>query len=118
MPYKNITQIARELRKNQTPSEKILWNELRNRKLEGFKFLRQHPIIYEYYKKPYFFIADFYCAERVLVVELDGKIHDYQKEKDYQRDLIIKEMGLEVLRIKNEELRDLKRVKEKIIGHL
>ena len=116
MSYQYITQLARKLRKNQTASEKVLWGELRNRKLAGFKFLRQHPIIYEYYKKPYFFIADFYCAERVLVVELDGKIHDFQKEKDYQRDLIIKGMGLEVLRIKNEELENIELVKEKIVA--
>ena len=60
----------------------------------------------------------FVVHPRVLVVELDGKIHDFQKEKDYQRDLIIKGMGLEVLRIKNEELKNMKKVKEKIIGHL
>ena len=114
MNYRNIIKLARKLRKDQTPAEKILWQELRNRKFEGKKFLRQHPVIYYYYQKPYFFIADFYCAEKELVLELDGKIHDYQKEYDYQRDLIIKNKGLSVLRIKNEELKDLKKVKEKI----
>ena len=116
MNKKRIIQFARELRKNQTPSEKILWNVLRNRKLDGKKFLRQHPLIYENMndEKLSFFISDFYCAEHRLVLELDGKIHDFQKDYDAHRDKIINEMGIEVLRIKNEELKDIEKVKEKI----
>ncbi len=115
MNKKRIIELARELRKNQTPSEKYFWQIVRNRKFEGKKFLRQHPLIYENKNNNLsFYIADFYCAEHHLVVELDGKIHDEQKEYDEQRDLIINEMGIRVLRIKNEELMDIETVKEKI----
>src|ERR1035437_37997 len=58
-----INQTARELRKNQTESEGLVWEILRGRRLSGKKFLRQHPIIYTVYQRPYYFFADFYCAE-------------------------------------------------------
>ena len=78
------------------------------------KFLRQHPIIYEVNGLKHFFIADFYCAAGSLVIELDGKIHDYQKDRDAERDLIIKNLGLKILHIKNEELDNMNQVKLKI----
>lgn len=96
---------SRKLRKNQTPAEELLWDKLRNRRLKGFKFLRQHPIIVSKYDgKTKFFIADFFCAERKIVVELDGGIHALQIEYDEERDLIMKDMGLVVLRFSNEEV--------------
>ncbi len=108
--------MARELRSNPTPSEKILWRHLRRRQLDGYKFLRQKPFVYEQIKqKRYFFIADFYCAELKLVIELDGKIHDFQKEYDYQRDFVLNKLGLQVLRIKNEELGNIDNVLERIL---
>ena len=91
---------ARALRKTQTESEKILWEIVRDRKISGKKFLRQHPIIYDFYEKPYYFFADFYCAELNLILEVDGGIHEEQSEYDEQRTLILKEKGLKVLRIK------------------
>jgi len=115
MNYKTIIQLARDLRKNQTPAEKVLWNILRNRRFEGKKFLRQHPVIYEFHKNnPIFIIADFYCAEEKFIIEVDGSVHDYQQDYDEQRDWIADEMGLKVLRIKNEELDDIESVKIKI----
>ena len=116
MNKKQIIKLARELRKNQTNAEKILWSVLRNRKLDRKKFIRQHPLIYENKndKKLSFYIPDFYCAEHRFVVELDGKIHEYQKEYDTQRTLVINDMGIRVLRIKNEEVEDIEMVKEKI----
>lgn len=114
IPY-TIVQIARELRINQTPEEAILWEILRNRKLNGFKFLRQHPIFYAKNDPiPSFIVADFFCAEKYLILEVDGKIHDYQKEHDQQRDFKVKTMGYKVLHIKNEEMIDLNKVIEKI----
>ena len=111
----SITEIARSLRKNLTEPEKILWKELRNRKLNGAKFLRQHPLFYfSLRKRTYLFIADFYCAEKKLVIELDGKIHDYTKEYDKNRDYVMFERGLNVLRIKNEELENINEVLLKI----
>src|SRR6056297_3005929 len=119
MAYRRrITNLARKLRKEQTPSEKILWNELRNRKLYGVKFFRQHPLIYEEDRGiVHFFIPDFYSAEQKLVIELDGKIHEYQKNYDQERDFIIKKMDLTVIRFKNEEVRNLNLLKTKIISH-
>ncbi len=115
LSWKTITEIARELRNNPTPSEKHLWKYLRKRQFNGYKFLRQKPFIYEVRNgRKYFFIADFYCAELRLVIELDGKIHDIHKEYDFQRDLVLKGLGLKVLRIRNEELRDLDKVLERI----
>lgn len=112
---KTIQQLCRELRKNQTPSEKIVWETLRNRKFEGLKFTRQYPIIYNTVGlKPLFFIADFYCHEKKLVIEIDGKIHDFQKDYDTNRDKVLNELGLIVLRIKNEELGNLDSVLKKI----
>jgi very-short-patch-repair endonuclease len=96
---------ARELRKNQTDAEKTLWFFLRNRRFHNLKFLRQHPIIYQVTQKgPDYYIPDFYCAEKKVVLELDGKIHDFQKEEDEFRDSILKNLGLRILRIKNEEV--------------
>lgn len=96
---------ARYLRKNQTPEESIIWQLLRNRQLDGFKFLRQHPIkVWETSGRFHFFYADFYCAEKKLVIEIDGLIHEKQKEYDASRDYIMNELGLKVLRIRNDEV--------------
>jgi len=116
---KSIKELCRLLRKNQTPAEEALWQSLRNRKLNGLKFLRQHPIVYSKFdRKVKFFIADFYCAEKQIVLELDGKIHDFQKEYDENRDLIIQSKGLKVIRFKNEEVGNLPRLLEKLLREI
>lgn len=116
---RSITKIARSLRQSLTESEQILWKELRNRKLNDMKFLRQHPLFYfSLNKRTYLFIADFYCAEKKLVVELDGKMHDYTKEYDANRDAVMYNRELNVLRIKNEELENLDSVLLKIKNYL
>jgi very-short-patch-repair endonuclease len=97
-------EFCRNLRANQTDSEAACWEFVRNRKLLGKKFLRQHPIIYDLLGKESFYISDFYCHELKLIIEIDGKIHDYNKENDKQRDLIMSLLGLNVLRFKNEEI--------------
>jgi len=93
-----IYEIARKLRKEQTPAEKILWECLRARRLNGLKFRRQHPLGR--------YIPDFYCAEKRLVVELEGKVHELKDQKEYDkiRQETIEAMGLTVLRFKNEEV--------------
>ena len=93
-----IKSRAKLLRKETTVAEKILWNKLRNRQLEGLKFRRQHPID--------IFIADFYCHENKLVVEVDGKIHDYQKEYDEGRTAELERLGITVIRFSNEEVKN------------
>jgi very-short-patch-repair endonuclease len=111
---------ARKLRKEMTEEEKILWQKLRRRKLIGLKFLRQHPIIYDRINnEPKYFIPDFYCAEKKIIIEVDGKIHDFQKEQDAVREEILRGAGLRILRFRNEEINNdlvgvLKRIKEYI----
>jgi very-short-patch-repair endonuclease len=102
-----ITKRVRDFRKNQTSSENTLWQMLRNRKLDGCKFCRQHPLKVMLDEKVRYYIADFYCYEKKLVIEIDGKIHDYQKEDDEYRTYIINQLGITVWRLKNEELDDI-----------
>ncbi|MBT7491669.1 MAG: endonuclease domain-containing protein [Bacteroidetes bacterium] len=91
-------QKAEELRKHMTKAELILWEELRNKKLLGLKFRRQHPISR--------FIADFYCHKHKLVIELDGEIHlkNDVAINDKKREDEIKSLGITVLRFKNNEI--------------
>ena len=86
-----MTEIARGLRRDATTCESLLWTQLRNRRLLGHKFRRQQPI------GP--FVADFYCDEAGLVVEIDGPIHARQRDADGHRDQLLSELGLRVLRI-------------------
>ena len=116
---KSITELARDLRKNPTDSEKILWQVLQKRRLDGYRFVRQKPFIYgQYNQQRFFFIADFYCAEKKLVIELDGKIHEHQKFYDYQKDMVLQKLGLKTVRISNNELGNLDAVKKKILNEL
>jgi very-short-patch-repair endonuclease len=115
MKYHEIKQFARELRNNPTPEEQKLWQFLRKRQICGYKFLRQHPIIYESRKGDYYFyIPDFYCASKRLIIELDGKIHNYQKNHDRHREEVLEGQMLNVLRIRNEELKNMESVIQKI----
>jgi len=102
-----IKTISRLLRKRATPAEVMLWEEIRNRKLNGLKFRRQYPVSG--------FILDFYCAEKNLGIELDGSIHDTQKEYDQIREQLISESGIRILRFSNQEIMEnLEEVKTKI----
>jgi len=86
-----VLDAAREQRKKPTKSEKMLWQALRGKKLDGVKFRRQQPIgIY---------IADFYSSPYRLIVEVDGGIHESQQEADAERDETMRMLGLNVLRI-------------------
>jgi leucyl-tRNA synthetase len=115
MTHNQMKMLCRELRKNMTPSEKILWELIRRRQLRQHRFLRQYPIVCSSINGSiHFYIADFYCHQLKLVIEVDGPIHDYQKEQDYNRDLVMQELGLRVLRIKNDELIDLETALHKI----
>jgi very-short-patch-repair endonuclease len=91
--------LAKELRRKMTPSEKLLWQRLRNHKISGLKFRRQHPIRW--------YIADFYCHEARLVIEVDGPIHQNadRAEHDRQRDGVMEELGIKVLRFSNNQVR-------------
>ena len=92
---KEKLQRAKELRRDMTPAEKILWQELRANKL-GVHFRRQQIIAG--------FIVDFYCHKAVLIVEVDGDIHDLQQEEDARREKVLSEMGLRIIRFGNDEV--------------
>ena len=99
IPYdKNLVSRARELRYKATEAEKIFWDKiLKNKKLSNLKFTRQKPIDH--------FIVDFYCAQLLLAIEIDGEVHKFQKERDKERDNILEQkFGLKVVRYKNEEI--------------
>ncbi len=94
----HITAVSRELRRNSTESEKILWQALRNRQLAGLKFLRQHPFGRS--------VVDFYCHEKRLVVEIDGGIHRRKDVQEYDRmgQELIELLDIEFFRCKSEEV--------------
>jgi len=102
---------ARRLRKNQTDAERVMWEALRNRKLNNWKFRRQHPISKG-------FILDFYCAETKVAVELDGTHHKSKGQKEYDKDRaeFLKDYGIRIIRIPNEEvLNSIENVLQQII---
>jgi len=110
IPYdKNLVSRAKELRKETTEAEKVFWDKiLKSEKLSNFKFTRQKPLDC--------FIVDFYCAKLGLIIEIDGEIHNFQKERDRERDNILKQkLGLKIIRYKNKEI--LNNV-EKVLGDL
>jgi very-short-patch-repair endonuclease len=117
--FRKIKNHVKELRKSMTESEKILWKELRGRRLSGYKFLRQHPILYKGNLIRYnYFVADFYCAIKKTIIELDGPIHDNTEEYDSFRESELKDLGFHILRIRNEELEELDIVVGKIKSFL
>jgi very-short-patch-repair endonuclease len=93
-----LYQYGSELRQKPTKAEEILWEYLRNRKMDGLKFRRQHPVDK--------FIADFYCHEKKLIIELDGAVHDdtmnakYDEARTYQ----LSGSGIRVVRFRNSEI--------------
>jgi len=102
---------CRTLRRTQTNPERILWRYLRDRRLCGVKFRRQHPI------GPY--IADFCCSECGLVIELDGVSHEYTGEHDTTRQKQLEAQGFRILRLPNERvLKDIRGVLDAIVSCL
>ena len=115
--YKGITKLARSLRNNQTSQEKLLWRLFRRRRFNGYKFLRQHPVIYREDKGWIdFYIADFYCNKLKMIIELDGKIHETRKEYDRERDDKLNSKGILVIRIRNEMTEDLNNLEVYLTG--
>lgn len=91
----NSKDNRKNLRKTLTPAEAFLWNHLKAKKLDGRKFRRQHGINQ--------YIVDFYCAEKQLVIELDGEVHNTAnaKENDEKRTTVLTDLGLKVIRFEN-----------------
>ena len=86
-----MKQVARDFRKQATASEAVLWEALRNRGLDGLRFRRQQPI------GP--FVVDAYCAAERLVVEVDGGVHETQRERDEERQTLLESLGLRFVRL-------------------
>lgn len=98
MTKQEAIKLARELRRNQTPAEELFWDKVRNRRYRGLKFTRQFPIEFAHGS---FYIADFHCHEKKLIIELDGFIHNEHKDYDQARDRILSAMGFIILRFPN-----------------
>ena len=107
-----LVDLCREFRKHPTDTESMLWACLRDRQLHGFKFRRQHPIGR--------YIADFYCHELRLIVEVDGGIHMQKDQKlyDVARQEDLEGQGYTVVRVSTDEVKkSLRRVLGKIFTH-
>ena len=87
---------AASLRKNTVPAEQLLWSLLRDRRLAGLKFRRQHPIGPS--------SADFYCHKVKLIVEVDGETHESRLKHDAERMDYLHQRGMHVYRVSNEEV--------------
>lgn len=107
----DILERAKQLRNQATPEEKILWGHLRANRMAGFHFRRQQVI--------QGYIVDFYCHRASLVIELDGPIHQSQTAYDHERDEQLKNMGLKILHIRNDEItHELDETLKRIAGFL
>ena len=91
-----LLERTREMRHDPVPAEQKLWSCLRNRRLKGLKFKRQHPV------GP--FIADFFCAEHQLVIELDGESHAGRERYDEGRTRWLNGQGYRVVRFLNDDV--------------
>lgn len=110
MTSKNASN-ARQRRKESTVSEGLLWSILRAKQLSGLEFRREHPIGS--------FIADFACATKKLIVEIDGGYHDLTGEQDIAREQRLRELGWDVLRFTDKDVeQDAEAVARAITTHL
>ena len=94
---KTIFQYAQVLRKNMTIAEKIIWERVCKNQL-GVRIRRQHPV--------WKYIADYYCHELKLIIELDGEIHLLKENKEYDigRAIFLNEFGIEIIRFTNDQV--------------
>ncbi len=115
-PYSPITHYfspakvirAKELRKATTPAERRLWLSLKSEKLAGLHFRRQQAISG--------FVADFYCHQLRLIIEVDGSVHDDTAEYDAERDKALADLDMTIINFRNDEISsDLNRVLHKIL---
>lgn len=98
---KHLENYRKSLRNNATPAERFLWKHLKNKQLDGKRFLRQHSILN--------YIVDFYCPSEKLIIELDGEIHfnDTAQEYDAKRTKDLEQVGFTVIRFENNRVFDL-----------
>ncbi len=101
----NLKPLARKLRNNSTLSEVLLWNEIKAKKMYGYQFMRQKPILN--------YIVDFFCSKLLLVVEIDGDSHNHEdaQKADAVRQKEIEKLGIRFLRFDDLEVkRDISNV--------
>ena len=96
--WAKLKPLVREKRGEPTPAEALLWERLRRKQIHGERFRRQY--VFER------FIVDFYCPAALLVVEVDGEIHQQQKDYDAFRTEFLEALGLQVVRFTNDEVFD------------
>jgi very-short-patch-repair endonuclease len=109
--WAKLKPIAREMRGEPTRAEQALWQRLRNRQCGGAKFRRQHTIDR--------FIVDFVCHEHMLIIEVDGEIHQFTQEEDHLRQAFLETFGFRFLRFTNEQvLGDLESVVGRILKEI
>jgi very-short-patch-repair endonuclease len=115
IPYNpKLKEIAQKLRKQGILSEVLLWNELKRKKMMGYDFHRQKPLDN--------YIADFFCNELMLIIEIDGITHESKTEEDEKRQKRLEELGFSFLRfydghVKNYMVDVLETIREWIIEH-
>lgn len=98
IPYNpELKELAKELRRNMTLSEVLLWNELKQKQISGYDFDRQRPINN--------FIVDFYCKELSLAIEIDGDTHIYKYDYDEERQRALEKLGVHFLRFEDIEVK-------------
>ena len=93
-----LQRLAGNARRQPTPAERIMWAQLRDSRLDGFKFRQQYTVAS--------FRVDFYCAVGRLVIELDGPIHDTQTNADVERQAYLEQYGYRFLRFTNQQVSD------------
>ena len=93
-----LKKLASNLRKNGTPAEAILWNQLKSRKMRGYKFRRQVTIGK--------YIVDFFCPALMLVIEVDGSSHNEKIEKDIKRQNELERLDMSFLRFTEGDVRN------------
>ena len=111
--WKHTVEFAKQNRKEPTVEEDILWQELRNRNINGYKFRRQHPVAG--------YIPDFVCLEKKLIIEIDGEYHNEEEQKifDLAREKWLNEYGYTMMRFSNAEIKNsLSTVLQKITEEL
>jgi len=92
-----LKALSRELRKNSTLAEVLLWNQLKARKMKGYQFMRQKPIGD--------YIVDFYCSKLKLVIEIDGESHSGHSREDTIRQRKLESLGLSFLRFYDSDVK-------------
>jgi len=106
IPYNpKLKELARNLRKNSTRSEVILWGHLKGKQMLGYDFHRQRPVDN--------YIVDFYCSELLLAIEINGVSHDAKGEDDLKRQKRLESLGVRFLRFYD---RDVKENVEGVVG--